>query len=98
VGKIIEASAPTIRLDATPSGPSIPPPPSSPNFTPDVLPAATLPIYPDLRQAPNMLDCIPGGLVEEGHPACKKTECAGARCRLAYGPGDASATCCILLQ
>jgi len=29
VGKI-EASAPTIRLDATPSGPSMPPPPSSP--------------------------------------------------------------------
>jgi len=61
--KIIQASAPTIRLDATVSGPSMPPPPSSPNFTPDALSFATLPIYPDLRQAPNMLDhCIPGGL------------------------------------
>jgi len=32
VGKIIEASAPTIRLDATPSGPSMPTPPSSHSF------------------------------------------------------------------
>jgi len=38
------------------------PPPSSPNFTPNALLAATLPIYPGLGQAPNMLDCIPGGL------------------------------------
>jgi len=30
---------------------------------PDVLHAATLPIYPGLGQAPNMLDCIPSGLV-----------------------------------
>ena len=28
----------------------------------DTLPAATLPIYPGLGQAPIMLDCIPGGL------------------------------------
>jgi len=34
-----------------------------PNFMPDALPAATLPIYPGLGQAPNMLDCIHGGLV-----------------------------------
>jgi len=33
------------------------------NFTPDALPAATLPIYPGLGQAPNMLDYIRGGLV-----------------------------------
>jgi len=33
------------------------------NFTPDAIFAATLPIYPGLRQEPNMLDCIPGGLV-----------------------------------
>jgi len=32
MGKIIEASAPTIRLYATPFGPSMPPPPSSPQF------------------------------------------------------------------
>jgi len=34
-----------------------------PIFTPDALPAATLPIYPGLGQAPNMLACIPSGLV-----------------------------------
>jgi len=39
------------------------PPPSSPNFTLDALPVATLPIYPGLGQAPNLLDCIPGGMV-----------------------------------
>jgi len=32
VGKIIESSALIIRLDTTPSGPLIPPPPSSPQF------------------------------------------------------------------
>jgi len=35
------------------------PPPSSPIFTPDALPVATLPIYPGLGQEPNMLACIP---------------------------------------
>jgi len=49
--------------DITPSEPPMLPSPSSPNFTPDALPAATHPIYPGLGQAPNMLDCIPGGLV-----------------------------------
>jgi len=32
VGQIMEASVPTIRLDATPSGPSISPPPTPPQF------------------------------------------------------------------
>jgi len=32
-------------------------------FTPDALPAATLPLYPGLGQAPNMLACIPSGVV-----------------------------------
>jgi len=40
--------------DATPSGPLMRPPPSSPNFMPDALPVATLPIYPGLGQASNM--------------------------------------------
>jgi len=31
-----------------------------PNFTPDALPATSIPIYPGLGQAPNMLDCTPG--------------------------------------
>jgi len=37
---------------------------------------------------------------QEGHPACKKTEWwgAGATCRLAYGPADATATHYLLLQ
>jgi len=44
---------------------------------------------------------------QEGHQACKKTEwwgagmvfyLSGARCRLAYGPADATATHCLLLQ
>jgi len=42
---------------------------------------------------------------QEGHPACKKQSggcwrgyLSGAKCRLAYGPADATATHCILLQ
>jgi len=38
--------------------------PSSPIFTPDALPAATLPHYPGLGQARNMLACIPSGMVQ----------------------------------
>jgi len=63
MGKIIEASALTIQLDATLSEPLMPPPLSFPSFTPDALPAATLPIYNGLEQASNMLDWISGGLV-----------------------------------
>ena len=40
---------------------------------------------------------------QEGHPACKKRvvgcwhDClSGARCRLAYGPADATVTHCLL--
>ena len=42
---------------------------------------------------------------KEGHPACKKLSggvlawyLSGARCRLAYGPADATTTHCLLLQ
>ena len=42
---------------------------------------------------------------QEGHPACKNRVVgywhgylSGARCRLAYGPADATATHCLLLQ
>jgi len=43
---------------------------------------------------------------QEGHPACKKLSGGGcwhgnlsaAKCRLAYGPADATATHCLLLQ
>jgi len=42
---------------------------------------------------------------QEGHPACKKQSggcwhgyLSGARCRLAYGPADATDIHCLLLQ
>jgi len=42
---------------------------------------------------------------QEGHPGCKnrvvgcwRGYLSGARCRLAYGPADATATHCLLLQ
>ena len=42
---------------------------------------------------------------QEGHPACKKLSggvlrgyLSGARCRLVYGPADATATHCLLLH
>jgi len=35
-------------------------------FTPDALPGTTLPIYPGLGQAPNMLACIPVSLKVRG--------------------------------
>jgi len=40
---------------------------------------------------------------QEGHLACKKLSggvlaWSGAQCRLAYGPADATATHCLLLQ
>jgi len=42
---------------------------------------------------------------QEGHAVCKRklewwgaVVLAGARCRLAYGPADATATHCLLLQ
>ena len=62
--KITQADAPTIRMDCHPSrliGALISAIPTI--FTPDAIPDTTLPIYPGLGQAPNMLACIPGGLV-----------------------------------
>jgi len=59
-----EADTPTIRLGATPSGLISDPPPSpSPIFMPDALPDTTLSLYSGLEQAPNMLACIPSGVV-----------------------------------
>jgi len=88
-GEISEAHTPTIQLGATPPG--VPdwlisdPHPSSPTFTPDFIPAATLPIYPGLGRAPHMLACIPSGLIFidinfvplVGHCKCKsKISCS----------------------
>jgi len=75
-GKITEADTPTIWLDATASGRISDPPTSSLIFTPDALTAATLPIYLGLGQPPNMLACIPSGLVcllcgKASHRVCK---------------------------
>jgi len=52
-GKIAEADTPTVRLGATPSGLISDIPPSF--LTPDAVPAATLSVYPGLRQTPSML-------------------------------------------
>jgi len=61
--KITEADTQTIQLGTTPSGLISNPPPSSPIFMPAALPAATLSLYPGLGQAPNILACIPLGVV-----------------------------------
>jgi len=63
-GKITDEDTLTIHLGATPSGLIRGPPPSSPHFfTADALPATTLPLYSALGQAPNVLACIPSGVV-----------------------------------
>ena len=49
-----------------------PSPPSTHHFTPDTLPAASLPIYPGFEQAPSMLACIAGGLVPDAQRSCSK--------------------------
>ena len=50
-GKISEADTPTTQLVVTPSRLISDPPPSSPIFTLDAFPDATLPLYPGLGQA-----------------------------------------------
>jgi len=60
-GRITEADTPTIPMGVTPSGLISDPPPTSLIFTPDALPVATLPLYPGLGQAPNMLVCTSSG-------------------------------------
>jgi len=62
-GKIIEADTLTIWLGVTPSRLISNPPHNTLTFMPDALPATTLPLYPGLGQAPNMLACIPSGVV-----------------------------------
>jgi len=63
--KMTETRTPPIRLGATPTLLVSDPHPSSrsPISTPDALPAATIPIFPGLRQVRNMLECIPSGVV-----------------------------------
>jgi len=64
-GKTAEAEAPTIRLDATPSGLSVPHLHHPPIFMPNALSAATLPSILAWDRHQIMLACIPSGL------ACK---------------------------
>jgi len=62
--KIAQADAPTVWMDCHPSrliGALISAIPTI--FMLDALPGTILPIYPGLEQAPNMLACIPGGLI-----------------------------------
>jgi len=49
-GKITGVDTPTVQLGATPSELSASHLHQPPIFTPDALPAATLPIYPGLEQ------------------------------------------------
>jgi len=63
-GEVSEADTPTLWLGASPSGLISDLLPYSPIFVPDALPATTLRIYPGLGPAPNVLDCIPSGLVK----------------------------------
>jgi len=58
--KITKAETPTVRMDCHPILTNQCPNLRHPHhFTPDALPDTTLPIYPGLGQAPNMLACIP---------------------------------------
>jgi len=62
--KITQADTPTIRMDCHLIQTNWCPTSAIPTISmPDALPDTTLPIYPGLGQAPNMLACIPGGLV-----------------------------------
>jgi len=61
--KMTQADTPTIQMGITSSGLISNPPLSSPIFMPVALPAATLPLYPGLGQAPNLLAYIPSGMV-----------------------------------
>ena len=63
-GKITEADTPTTRLGATPSELISNPPPSSPIFMPDALPAATLPTLSCPKQVPNKPAYILSGMVK----------------------------------
>jgi len=59
-------------------------------------------VLPSVLVAVSALTLLVGQ--QEGHPACKKLSggvlvwLSGARCRLAYGPADATATHCLLLE
>jgi len=73
--KITQADTPIIQMDCHPIQTNQCPHLCHPTiFMPDSLPDTTLPIYPGLGHAPNMLACIPGGLVAKNTRwlGCKK--------------------------
>jgi len=62
--KITQTDSPTIWMDCYPIQTNWCPTSAIPTiFMQDALPYITLPIYPGLGQAPNMLACVPSGLV-----------------------------------
>jgi len=62
--KITQAGTPTVQMDCHPIQINWCPHLCHPHhFYARCLPGTTLPIYPNLGQAPNMLASIPGGLV-----------------------------------
>jgi len=66
--KITQTDTPTIRMDCHPYrliGAAISAIPTI--FMPDAHPGTTLPMYPGLGQAPNMLACIPDGWLHYTH-------------------------------
>jgi len=81
------ADARTIRLDCHPILTNWCPTSAIPTiFMPDTLPGTTLPIYPGLGQAPNMLACIPGGLViVVVVRTCKSAACVRIESRIESG-------------
>ena len=63
--KITQADAPTVWMDCHPIQTNWCPHLCYPHhFMQDALTYTTLPIYPGLGQAPNMLACIPGGFIK----------------------------------
>jgi len=61
--KITQADTPTIRMDCHPNQTNWCPHLCHPHHFYTICPSWHHPIYPGLGQAPNMLACIPGGLV-----------------------------------
>ena len=67
--KITQPDALIIRMDCHPIQTNWCPHLYHPTiFTSNALPGTTLPIYPGLGQASNMLACIPGGLAHLSSP------------------------------
>ena len=68
--------------------------------------SSSIRVFREFQPYTSCLRCTDAvGWAAEGHPACKnsvvgcwRSYLSGARCRLPYGPADATATHCLLLQ